>query len=43
MHDAMEALGYVTFGAMIVVALAATTLFAREIPGIARYVRISSM
>ena len=42
MHDAMEALGYVTFGA-IVVALAATTLFVREIPGIARYGRISSM
>ena len=43
MDDAMEVLGYVTFGALIVMAAAAATMVVREIPGIARYVRISSM
>ena len=43
MHDAMETLGYVTFAALLIMAAAAATVLVREIPGIMRYVRISSM
>ena len=43
MHDSVEILGYVTFGALIVAAAAAATVFVREIPGIARYAKISRM
>lgn len=43
MDDSMEILGYVAFGALIVAAAAAATVFVREIPGIARYLRILRM
>ena len=43
MDETMEKLGYVAFAAMVVAAAAATTVLIREIPGIARYIKISTM
>jgi hypothetical protein len=39
----IEKLGYVTFATMIVAAAAGTAMLIREIPGIARYIKISRM
>jgi len=39
----MEKLGYVAFAAIVLVGTAATAALIREIPGIARYIKISSM
>ena len=43
MEETMKRLGYVTFAAIVVAAAAATTMLIREIPGIARYIKISTM
>src|SRR5262245_15964053 len=40
---AMEKLGYVAFAAIVAAATAATAVLIREIPGIARYIKISTM
>jgi hypothetical protein len=39
----MEKLGYVAFATIMVAAAAATAVAIREIPGIARYIKISTM
>ncbi len=43
MDDSIKLLGYLTFGALIVVAAGAAAVLVRELPGIARYVKISRM
>jgi hypothetical protein len=43
MEQMIERLGYVTFATMVIAAAAGTALLIREIPGIARYIRISRM
>jgi hypothetical protein len=43
MEDTIKVLGYVALGAMFVAAVATGVTLAREIPGIARYVKIWSM
>ena len=39
----MEKLGYVAFATFVFAAAAATAVMIREIPGIARYIKISTM
>jgi fructose-specific phosphotransferase system IIC component len=43
MENMMEKLGYVAFTLIVVAAATLTTMAIREIPGIARYIKISTM
>ena len=43
MEQTIHRLGYVAFATIVLAAAATTTMIIREIPGIARYIRISTM